>query len=57
MSASTPQEEDAIDFREVDKVLTEAAGMAGRWALFRKFLFDRLRVCLFFAPHPPLGVS
>lgn len=41
---SAPQDEDTIDFREVDKVLTEAAGIAGRWGLFRKFLFDRLRV-------------
>lgn len=38
------QDEDTIDFREIDKVLTEAAGIAGRWGLFRKFLFDRLRV-------------
>jgi hypothetical protein len=30
------------DPREVDRVLTEVAGMAGRWALFRKFLFERL---------------
>ncbi|KZT28621.1 COG4-domain-containing protein [Neolentinus lepideus HHB14362 ss-1] len=30
------------DPREVDKVLTEAAGMAGRWSLLKKFLVERL---------------
>jgi hypothetical protein len=34
--------EDEVDVREIDKVITEAAGMAGRWSLFRKFLFERL---------------
>lgn len=43
-SQMSTQDEDTIDFREIDKVLTEAAGIAGRWGLFRKFLFDRLRV-------------
>jgi hypothetical protein len=41
-SPIAPPEEEALDVREVDKVLTELAGMAGRWALFRKFLFERL---------------
>lgn len=37
-------EDDAVDAREIDKVLTELASMAGRWSLFRKFLHDRLKV-------------
>lgn len=37
-------EEDIVDAREIDRVLTEVAGMAGRWSLFRKFLYERLRV-------------
>ena len=37
-------EEDNVDAREVDKVLTEVSSMAGRWSLFRKFLYERLKV-------------
>ncbi|KZV62045.1 COG4-domain-containing protein [Peniophora sp. CONT] len=37
-----PPPEDEVDPREIDKVITEAAGMAGRWNLFRRFLHDRL---------------
>ena len=37
-------DEDTVDAREIDKVLTEVAGMSGRWGLFRKFLYERLRV-------------
>ncbi|KII88790.1 hypothetical protein PLICRDRAFT_638384 [Plicaturopsis crispa FD-325 SS-3] len=40
---STFQDEDAVDPREIDKALSELAGMAGRWALFRKFLLERLK--------------
>ncbi|EJU05592.1 COG4-domain-containing protein [Dacryopinax primogenitus] len=36
-------EDEGPDPREIDKVLTEAAGMAGRWGLFRRFLLDRLK--------------
>ena len=43
--ASTTEDDDIIDPREVDKVLTEAAGMSSRWGLFRKFMHDRLKVC------------
>lgn len=43
-SHASGMEEDSVDPREVDKVLTEVAGMAGRWSLFRKFLYDRLKV-------------
>ncbi|EIW60719.1 COG4-domain-containing protein [Trametes versicolor FP-101664 SS1] len=35
-------DEDLVDAREIDKVLTEAASMSGRWGLFRKFMHDRL---------------
>lgn len=37
-------EEDFVDARDIDKVLTEVSGMGGRWSLFRKFLYDRLEV-------------
>ena len=37
-------EEDAVDAREIDKVITEVAGMGGRWGMFRKFLYERLKV-------------
>ncbi len=39
-------EEDLVDPREIDKVVTEAAGMSGRWGLFRKFMHDRLKVTI-----------
>ncbi|KZO95834.1 COG4-domain-containing protein [Calocera viscosa TUFC12733] len=39
----TDVEDGGPDPREIDKVLTEAAGMAGRWGLFRRFLLDRLK--------------
>jgi conserved oligomeric Golgi complex subunit 4 len=35
---------DAADPREIDKLLSELAGMVSRWSLFRRFLYDRLRV-------------
>lgn len=38
--------EDEVDAREIDKVISEAAGMASRWNLFRRFLYDRLRVSI-----------
>ena len=34
----------AVDPREIDKVLSEVAGMIGRWYLFKRFLFDALKV-------------
>jgi len=33
-----------VDPREIDKVLSEVAGMIGRWHLFKRFLFDALKV-------------
>ena len=45
-SSAGELEDDAVDPREIDKVLTEAAGMSGRWGLFRKFMHDRLKVTI-----------
>ncbi|KAJ7172744.1 COG4 transport protein-domain-containing protein [Mycena filopes] len=36
-------DEDLVDPREIDKVVTEVAGMAGRWNLFKKFLSESLK--------------
>ncbi|KAI0831802.1 COG4-domain-containing protein [Trametes gibbosa] len=36
-------DDETVDHREIDKVLSEAAGMGGRWGLFRKFMYDRLK--------------
>ncbi|THH27626.1 hypothetical protein EUX98_g6565 [Antrodiella citrinella] len=41
-SGTQPVDEEIVDPREIDKVLSEVAGMAGRWSMFRKFLYDRL---------------
>ncbi|KAF8317381.1 COG4-domain-containing protein [Clavulina sp. PMI_390] len=40
---TAPIEPDLVDPRDIDQFLTELAGMAGRWSLFRRFLYDRLR--------------
>ncbi|KAJ7098169.1 COG4 transport protein-domain-containing protein [Mycena belliarum] len=40
---STAPDEDVVDPREIDKVLSEVAGMAGRWNLFKKFLSESLK--------------
>ncbi|RPD65758.1 COG4-domain-containing protein [Lentinus tigrinus ALCF2SS1-7] len=42
-SSMMNDDDDLVDPREIDKVLTEAAGMSGRWGLFRKFMHDRLK--------------
>lgn len=44
-------EEDVVDPREIDKVLSELAGMVGRWSLFKKFITEQLRVSA--PPHSP----
>ncbi|KAF7322767.1 Cog4 domain-containing protein [Mycena chlorophos] len=36
-------DEDLVDPREIDRLSSEAAGMAGRWNLFKKFLSESLR--------------
>ena len=46
----TTVDEDIVDVKQIDKVLSELAAMSGRWNLFRKFLFDRLSVIY---PLPP----
>jgi hypothetical protein len=33
-----------IDMRDIDKLLFELAGMAGRWGLFERFVCDRFKV-------------
>ncbi|KAI0713376.1 COG4-domain-containing protein [Earliella scabrosa] len=42
-AAMVADDDDAVDPREIDKVVAEAAGMSGRWGLFRKFMHDRLK--------------
>lgn len=39
---SQPPESD-IDPREIDQILLEISGMASRWGLFRRFVYDRLK--------------
>ncbi|KAN0141390.1 COG4 domain containing protein [Lactarius tabidus] len=38
-----PLSDDDVNPRDIDKVISEAAGMAGRWNLFNRFLLDRLK--------------
>ncbi|KAG6868996.1 hypothetical protein C0993_005654 [Termitomyces sp. T159_Od127] len=40
---SSSPDETKVDQREIDKVLSELAGMIGRWSLFRKFMVDSLQ--------------
>ncbi|EJD53432.1 COG4-domain-containing protein [Auricularia subglabra TFB-10046 SS5] len=40
---TTVTAEDTVDPREIDKVLSELAGIASRWAVFRKFVVTRLQ--------------
>ncbi|GJJ12454.1 hypothetical protein Clacol_006696 [Clathrus columnatus] len=35
--------ESNIDPREIDQILLEISGMASRWGLFRRFLYDRIK--------------
>jgi hypothetical protein len=46
-------EGEVVDPREIDKVLSELAGMAGRWSLFRKFLCGSLKVDTYLRPRIP----
>jgi conserved oligomeric Golgi complex subunit 4 len=50
---STSVEDGAVDPRDIDKLLSELAGMIGRWRLFRKFIAESLKVCfvVFRQPH------
>lgn len=36
--------EDSVDPREIDQVLVEVAGMAGRWNIFKKYVTENLTV-------------
>ncbi|KAF8270411.1 COG4-domain-containing protein [Lactarius quietus] len=40
---TAPTAEEDVNPRDIDKVISEAAGMAGRWNLFKRFLLDRLK--------------
>ena len=42
--SAADNEEEASNAREIDKVVSEIAGLAGRWGLFRRFLLERLKV-------------
>ena len=39
---ATALEDEAIDPREIDAVLTELSQMSGRWQLYRRFMYGRL---------------
>jgi hypothetical protein len=41
---SQGSEEPAVDPRDIDKILSEIAGMLGRWTMFKKFLLESLGV-------------
>ena len=45
-----PLSEESVNPRDIDKVISEVAGMAGRWNLFKRFLVDRLQVSRLLAP-------
>lgn len=45
---SIAPDEELVDPREIDRVVSEVAVMAGRWNLFKKFLSERLEVSLCF---------
>ena len=45
-SSYSSTEDAAVDPRDIDKILSELAGMIGRWRLFRKFIVESLKVCL-----------
>jgi hypothetical protein len=36
-------DDSTVDPREIDKVLSEVAGMIGRWHLFKRFIADSLK--------------
>ncbi|KAG2747471.1 COG4-domain-containing protein [Suillus brevipes Sb2] len=42
-SQVSSQDDNELDPREIDKLLSEIAGMSGRWYLFRKFLVEQLQ--------------
>ncbi|KAF9533336.1 COG4 transport protein-domain-containing protein [Crepidotus variabilis] len=40
---SASMDESPVDLRDIDKILSELAGMIGRWHLFKRFLADALK--------------
>jgi len=50
-SAAIVPEEDTIDPREIDALLSEIAQISGRWELYRRFLYSRLTVSLCLRSH------
>ena len=41
---ATVQEEEAIDPRDIDALLTEVSQISGRWELYRRFMYGSLHV-------------
>jgi len=37
-------DDETTDSKEIDRLLSEVAGLAGRWGLFGRFIIERLRV-------------
>ncbi len=37
-------DEETVDSKEIERLLSEIAGLAGRWGLFGRFIIERLRV-------------
>lgn len=54
-SAPSQHAESDIDPREIDQILLELSGMASRWGLFRRFVYDRLKVR--FTPNNRMQVN
>lgn len=44
---SLSTDDTSIDHRDIDKVLSELAGMIGRWHLFKRYLSHALKVFSF----------
>ena len=37
-------DEETVDSKEIERLLSEIAGLAGRWGLFGRFIIEQLRV-------------
>lgn len=44
LPSELPSDDDLIDAKEVDALLSELAQISGRWELYRRFLYARLQV-------------
>ena len=40
----TDLDDEMVEYKEIDGLLSEIAGLAGRWGLFGRFIIERLRV-------------